>query len=118
MKSINQGDTWEQISPNLSISANPQKKSTAAGMIAESKLQAGLLYVGTDHGAFWCSKNDGKDWTEYSSDLTNQYIRSICMVEKVAFSFWLMESDTVELVILGDSDTVVWSGFTLVGSDD
>ncbi len=78
MKSINRGDTWEQISPDLSIAANPAKKSTAAGMIAESKLEAGLLYVGTDHGAFWCSKNDGQDWAEYSSGLANRYIRSIC----------------------------------------
>jgi len=30
-------------------------------------------------------------------------------VEKVVFSFWLVEADTVELVILDDSDTVVWS---------
>ena len=30
------------------------------------------------HGAFWCSKNDGKYWTEYSEGLANQYIRSIC----------------------------------------
>ena len=78
MKSFNRGDSWEQISPDLSISANPAKKSTAAGMIAESKLQSGLLYVGTDHGAFWRSKNDGQDWAEYSDGIANQYIRSIC----------------------------------------
>jgi len=78
MKSINRGDSWEQISPDLAISANPAKKSTAAGMIAESRLQAGLLYVGTDHGAFWCSKNDGKDWMEYSKGIANQYISSVC----------------------------------------
>jgi len=30
-------------------------------------------------------------------------------VEKTVFSFWLVEADTVELVILDDADKVVWT---------
>jgi photosystem II stability/assembly factor-like uncharacterized protein len=77
MKSTNRGDTWEKISPNLANSTFSKKQSIAAGAIAESTRQAGLLYVGTDKGAFWCSKDDGKNWQEYSKGIANHYIRSI-----------------------------------------
>ncbi len=77
-KSQNRGDTWTLISPDLAVSAYEKKKSTATGAIAESLLKPGLLYVGTDNGAFWVTKNDGKEWTEFSQGLPNQYIRSIC----------------------------------------
>ena len=33
--------------------------------------------MGTDHGAFWTSKNGGKSWKEFSGKLPNAYIRSI-----------------------------------------
>jgi hypothetical protein len=77
LKSTNRGDTWNVISPNLSLSSDQQKNSFATGTIAESPLQKGLLYAGTDHGGFWVSQNDGKNWQEYSSGLANNYIRSI-----------------------------------------
>ncbi len=76
-KSSNKGDQWKLISPNLALSEHPEKASTAAGAIAESPHQAGWLFVGTDRGAFWISKNDGNNWTERSSGLPNGYIRSI-----------------------------------------
>ncbi len=76
-KSQNRGDTWEVISPDLSISEDPNKKSTGAGAIIESEIQPGLLYFGSDKGAFWCTKDDGKTWIENSKGLPNNYIRSI-----------------------------------------
>ncbi len=77
MKSKNRGDNWEVISPDLAQSSNKEKNSVAAGAIAESPLKKGLLYLGTDKGAFWTSLDDGKNWTEYSTGLPNNYIRSI-----------------------------------------
>ena len=77
IKSSDRGDSWQIISGNIAESSNPEKKSWAAGAIAESELQPGLLYVGTDHGAFWNSKNSGKSWKEFSDGLPNAYIRSI-----------------------------------------
>jgi hypothetical protein len=44
----------------------------------ESKIEKGLLYAGTDKGAFWVTKNDGTSWEENSTGLANNYIRSIC----------------------------------------
>ena len=77
-KSLNRGDDWRLISPNLAGSTYPGKISNAAGAIAESLLKPGLIYVGTDRGAFWVTKNDGVEWTECSQGLPDRYIRSIC----------------------------------------
>ncbi len=77
MKSVDRGDTWKAISPNLSISSVKEKKSFATGTIVESPTEKGLLYAGTDHGAFWVSKNDGANWEEHSTGIANNYIRSI-----------------------------------------
>jgi len=77
-KSLNRGDSWKLISPDLSQSAHEAKRSSAMGAIAESLLEPGLLYAGTDKGAFWVTHNDGIEWTEYSEGLPNRYIRSIC----------------------------------------
>ncbi len=77
-KSLNRGDSWKLISPDLSQSASEEKKSVAAGAIAESPLEPGVIFVGTDRGAFWVTKDDGKEWVEHSVGLSNGYIRSIC----------------------------------------
>jgi photosystem II stability/assembly factor-like uncharacterized protein len=77
-KSKDRGNSWELISPNLSISAIKEKRSFSTGALVESPIQKGLLYAGTDRGAFWVSKNDGLSWEENSVGLANNYIRSIC----------------------------------------
>lgn len=76
-KSTNRGNAWKVISPDLSVSSDPTKKSTGAGAISESEIESGLLYFGSDKGAFWVTKDDGKSWTEHSTGLPNNYIRSI-----------------------------------------
>ena len=76
-KSNNRGDDWEVISDNLTLGSKKNVKSFSSGAIAESKLEKGLLYYGTDRGLFWTSKNDGKSWEENSKNIANAYIRSI-----------------------------------------
>jgi photosystem II stability/assembly factor-like uncharacterized protein len=75
-KSKDRGDNWQRISEDLSLSKT-KRKSTAAGALVESKRQAGLLYLGTDNGVFWVSRDDGKNWQEQSAGLPGAYIRSI-----------------------------------------
>jgi len=77
-KSRDRGNNWEVISPNLTSASNKEKKSFSTGALAESYLQQGLLYAGTDKGAFWVSQNDGASWEENDRGLANNYIRSIC----------------------------------------
>ncbi len=76
-KSIDRGDSFKIISPNLSISPLKEKKSFALGALVESRIEKGLLFAGTDKGAFWVSKDDGGHWQENSTGLANNYIRSI-----------------------------------------
>jgi hypothetical protein len=77
-KSSDRGDSWKLISPDLARSADPRRLSTAAGALAESPLDPGVLYAGMDRGAFWVSLDDGGTWVERSEGLPANYIRSIC----------------------------------------
>ena len=77
LKSIDRGDNWKAISGDLSIGRDKNKISMAAGALAESEIEKGLLYMGTDKGLFWVSHNDGKTWSETSTSLPDNYIRSI-----------------------------------------
>ena len=76
LKSENRGDKWELISPNL-IEERGKENEIAAGAIAESKLEEGLLYFGTDRGGFWALENEKSGWTDRSAGLPSNYIRSI-----------------------------------------
>ncbi len=78
LKSSDQGNNWKVISTNLACSSSNEKKSVSTGALVESILQKGLLYAGTDKGAFWVSKNDGVSWEENDIGIANNYIRSIC----------------------------------------
>lgn len=77
-KSIDRGNHWQVISPNLSKSSSTDKKSFSTGALVESPIEKGLLYVGMDKGAFWVSSNEGKNWDEKDNRLAHNYIRSIC----------------------------------------
>lgn len=70
-RSMNRGDTWEMISPDLSYNdpdklgklpfAIPHQCLTA---ISESPFQFGLIYTGTDDGRVHITRNGGVSWTE------------------------------------------------------
>ena len=77
-KSNDRGDSWKVISPNLARSSNADKKSFSMGALAESLIEKGLLYAGTDHGALWVTHNEGESWTEIDNGIADNYIRSIC----------------------------------------
>lgn len=66
-RSLNQGDTWETISGDLTTGG--KKGNVAYGTlttISESPFQFGLLYVGSDDGYVHISKNGGGSWTRIS----------------------------------------------------
>lgn len=76
-KSTNRGDKWTLASDDLSDSEDANRQSTASGAVAESPRVRGLLYVGTDKGAFWVQQGEGANWQERSEGLPNAYIRSV-----------------------------------------
>lgn len=77
-KSINRGDNWTIISPDLSTN-DPEKHSRPTGgitldqtgaethctitTISESPITPRILWIGTDDGNVQLSRNDGASWT-------------------------------------------------------
>lgn len=70
MRSMNQGDTWEAISNDLT---NGGRKGNVAygtiSTISESHFQFGLIYSGSDDGKIYVTKNAGGSWEDISSSL-------------------------------------------------
>jgi len=70
LRSMNQGETWERISGDLTNGA--KEGNVAFGTIttiSESKFQFGLLYVGSDDGKIHVSKDGGASWQLISGNL-------------------------------------------------
>jgi hypothetical protein len=75
-RSHDMGATWEKISADLTSndpkqmginpSAIPYQSITQIG---ESPKRQGLLYVGTDDGHLWLTRDDGKTWTELTASI-------------------------------------------------
>ena len=72
-RSLNQGDTWETISEDLTTGG--KKGNVAYGTlttISESPFQFGLLYVGSDDGYVHVSKNGGGSWERISNSFPKE----------------------------------------------
>ena len=75
LRSSNKGDTWEEISPDLT--QNDKVKIAGTGHVMyctitsmdESILKPGLIWVGTDDGKVHVTKNNGKDWVELTKNV-------------------------------------------------
>ncbi len=76
-KSIDRGDHWYRLSPDLCYSADPWRKSRALTALAESPAKSGLLYAATEKGAVWVSRDDGITWIEISEGLPVQSVNCI-----------------------------------------
>lgn len=83
-KSVNRGDAWKVISPDLSTN-DPAKQKPGEGSvtpentgaevhctivtISESPMRAGVLWVGTDDGLVHVSQDDGVTWTNVTANI-------------------------------------------------
>jgi len=74
-RSLDRGDTWERISPDLTY-ATPSEMGDipyhTIFAVSESPLKYGLIYAGTDDGKVWVTKDGGKSWTEIMAGLPYQ----------------------------------------------
>ena len=71
-RSMNQGDTWERISPDLTYNKKDELGDIpfqTLFAISESPLKFGLIYVGTDDGKVHVTKDGGKHWKEIMAGL-------------------------------------------------
>lgn len=67
-RSRNRGDDWQTISPDLTSNDAEKKKGDVPHCtittISESPQREGMLWVGTDDGRVWLTKDGGGRWTE------------------------------------------------------
>jgi photosystem II stability/assembly factor-like uncharacterized protein len=85
LRSKDGGDTWENISPDLSYN-DPKKMGDISyqtiSVFDESTLRYGLIYVGTDDGRVWRTKDSGKTWTEIRNGAVPQKFVSRIIASK------------------------------------
>jgi photosystem II stability/assembly factor-like uncharacterized protein len=71
-RSLDRGDTWEKISPDLSA-GDPARLGDIPYQVlfavSESPLKYGLIYCGTDDGRVWMTRDGGKAWNEIVAGL-------------------------------------------------
>ena len=86
-RSLNRGDTWEEISPDLTTN-----DSSRIGLnvpyctitsISESPLKAGVIWVGTDDGKAQLTQNHGGQWTDLTPALVSAGARADRWVSRV-----------------------------------
>jgi photosystem II stability/assembly factor-like uncharacterized protein len=75
LRSTNRGDSWTEISPDLTKNLPERRGGTGNIQYAtittmdESPIVQGLYWVGTDDGNVQLSRNGGREWTELSAKL-------------------------------------------------
>jgi len=77
LRSSDRGDHWQAISPDLT--SNDAEKIAGEGHVnyctittlAESTLEKGRLWVGTDDGRVWTSSDLGESWDERTAALSS-----------------------------------------------
>lgn len=63
-RSLNRGSGLKRISPELT-----RTKRGSATALSESPRDSNVLYVGTDDGALWVTKDGGTNWTDITENL-------------------------------------------------
>lgn len=116
MRSMNQGDDWTAISPDLTQGV--KEGNVVYGTlttISESPFQFGLLYTGSDDGLIYVSKDAGGTWTKISDNLPAGYwisrvIASSHKKERVFATLNGYRSDDfTSLVYLSDDYGSTWT---------
>ena len=67
IKSVNRGDKWRAISPDLTD--DPKNPNTAITAFDESPLELDLIWAGTNDGNVWLTKNGGGEWKKLNKKI-------------------------------------------------
>ena len=78
-RSLDRGDTWETISPDLTKGTKEGNVPFATlTVVEESPLEFGTLYAGSDDGNIWNTRDHGKSWINISKGLPqNRWVSSV-----------------------------------------
>lgn len=78
-QSLDQGNTWRTISPDLTKNKKSGNVPFASlTVVEESPLEFGTLYAGSDDGNVWVTRNNGGNWTSLNAGLPqDRWVSSI-----------------------------------------
>ena len=76
LKSVNRGDQWMEISPDLTDRKNINGDVPFATIVSidESPISPEILYAGTDDGNVWVSMNAGQKWQQINQGLPKKWV--------------------------------------------
>ena len=80
LESTDRGSTWKAISPDISDPAGGDRARVPYGtitMIAESPIERGLIYVGTEGGHIHKTTDGGAHWSEADAALPAHWVSSL-----------------------------------------
>jgi photosystem II stability/assembly factor-like uncharacterized protein len=91
LRSANRGDTWQEISPDLSTNDTAKMVGSDRGgiswfaitTISESPVTPGVIWVGTSDGKVQVTKDTGKTWTDLTQKIASVGGREDCYVSRV-----------------------------------
>lgn len=126
-KSVNRGDTWQAVSPDLTTndpnkmkpgqnSVTPENTGAEAHCtiitISESPLKQGQLWVGTDDGLVQMSTDGGANWTNVTKNIPGLPANTWC--SRVIASKW---SDTRAYALFDGHRNADFSPYVYVTED-
>jgi len=79
-KSLDRGDHWFPVSPDLSDPPQGERGVVPFGtitMIAESELDPDLLWVGTEGGSVWITRDGGAAWANVAGGLPPKWVSRV-----------------------------------------
>ncbi len=75
LRSMHRGDDWREISPDLTTNDSVKTKGRnnvtfcTITTIAESPVAPGLIWVGTDDGKVWVTRDGGANWRDVTANV-------------------------------------------------
>lgn len=111
LRSTNQGDDWQLVSPDLADPAGGPRAAVPFGtitMISESPLQPGMIYVGTEGGSIWRTRDDGQRWQRVDAGLPGKWVSRVIASEhepgRAYVSFTGFREDDFEAYLYASDD--------------
>lgn len=69
-KSVDRGDHWMIVSPDMTLAASKNdNKPRAIVSIDESSLNSDVLWVGSNDGNVWVTRDGGANWTQLNNNI-------------------------------------------------
>lgn len=111
LRSTDRAENWQPISPDLSDRAGGPRGVVPFGtitMISESRLQQGMIYVGTEGGSIWLTRDEGEEWRKVSEGLPEKWVSRVIASEHdigtVYVSFTGFREDDFEAYLYASRD--------------